>query len=292
MECFLKKKGCSRKLITHLKNTPLGITVDGSLAYTTHILQAGELLTICILEVTSSETIVPAPMDLNIVYEDQDILVLDKPAGLPIHPSQGNFYNTLANGLAWYFSQKGEEFIYRAINRLDRDTTGLLIIARHLLSACILSHMVKERQIQREYVAVASGLLPEKGIITAPIARVPGSTIERCVDFMYGEYACTHFTRIGYNQAADCSLASIRLETGRTHQIRVHLSHIGHPLPGDFLYNPDYRFVKRQALHSHRLVFRHPVTGEKMEFVSKLPSDWDGLMEHMALSTSEEAAHS
>lgn len=286
VECFLRKKGYSNKLLVHLRKTPMGISIADSLIYTTHLLAPGELLRICILEESSSEHIVPVPMALNIIYEDEDILVVDKPAGLPIHPSQGNYDNTLANGLAWYFTERGETFVYRAINRLDRDTTGLLIIAKHMLSACILSRLVKERLIHREYLAVTCGLLPEKGTITAPIARVLGSTIERCVDFANGETACTHYARIGYNPDADCSLASIVLDTGRTHQIRVHMKHIGHPLPGDFLYHPDYRFVTRQALHSHRLTFSHPITGAAMEFVSGLPADWEVLMEDMKLAWS------
>lgn len=273
IEDFLRNQGYSRQLIVHLRKTELGITVNGSLAYTTHRLKDGETLMIRLVETESSENIVPVPMELNIVYEDEDLLVVNKAAGVPIHPSQGNFDCTLANGIAWYYKQKGEPYVYRAINRLDRDTTGLLILARHQLSAGILSQMVQKRTIHRQYLAVADGILDHAGTITAPIARVDGSTIERCVDMARGEYACTHYHPVFVNRQKQCSLISLKLETGRTHQIRVHMKHIGHPLFGDFLYNPDYRFIRRQSLHSHRLSFSHPLTGKLLEFEAPLPDD-------------------
>lgn len=273
IEHFLRTNGYSRHLIVHLRKTPGGICIGEAPAYTTHRLATGELLTISIEEEISSPGITATVMDLDIIYEDEDILIINKQANVPIHPSQGNYDNTLANGITAYYEQKGEPFVYRVINRLDRDTTGLLIIAKHMLSACILSAMVRERKIHREYLAAASGLVPEEGTITAPIARSEGSTIERCVDEARGEYACTHYRRLSYHEGTDCSLVALRLETGRTHQIRVHMRHMGHPLPGDFLYNPDFRLISRQALHSFRLAFSHPLTGEAMEFQAPLPED-------------------
>lgn len=273
IEHFLRIRGYSRHLIVHLRKTPGGICIGEAPAYTTHRLVPGELLTISIEEEISSPGIAATVMDLDIIYEDEDILIINKQANVPIHPSQGNYDNTLANGITAYYEQKGEPFVYRVINRLDRDTTGLLIIAKHMLSACILSAMVRERKIHREYLAAASGLVPEEGTVTAPIARSEGSTIERCVDEARGEYACTHYRRLSYHEGTGCSLIALRLETGRTHQIRVHMRHIGHPLPGDFLYNPDFRLIRRQALHSFRLAFSHPLTGEAMEFQAPLPED-------------------
>ena len=273
VEEFLRAQGYSRQLIVHLRKTELGITINNRLAYTTHRLHAGELLKIRLIEAESSENIVPVPMDLDIVYEDEDLLVINKAANVPIHPSQGNFDCTLANGIAWYYQQKEEPFVYRAINRLDRDTTGLLILARHQLSAGLLSQMVQKREIHRQYLAVADGILTESGTITAPIARVDGSAIERCVDELHGEYACTHYQPVHWNYTKQCSLISLKLETGRTHQIRVHMKHIGHPLLGDFLYHPDYRFLRRQSLHSHRLSFVHPLTRQQMQFEAPLPAD-------------------
>ncbi|WP_101875798.1 RluA family pseudouridine synthase [Lachnoclostridium edouardi] len=273
VELFLKSLGYSKNIIVHLRNTPMGLTVSGDLVYTTYILKAGQKLTVTLIEEQSSHNIVPVPMKLSIVYEDEDILVVNKQAGVPIHPSQGNFSNTLANGLAWYFQEKGQAFVYRAINRLDRDTTGLLIVAKHMLSACILSAMVASRQIHREYLAVVRGMTLQKGQVEAPIARVHHSTIERCVNYAEGDKARTFYKRLCYNPDCRCSLLSLHLESGRTHQIRVHMKAIGHPLPGDFLYNPDYHYIRRQALHSHRLKFSHPLTGEKMCFTAPIPED-------------------
>lgn len=273
VEAFLKEKGYSRHLLIHLRRTPMGLTIGGQLVYTTHRLKEGEELTVSLVEEENSHNIVPVELPLKIVYEDQDILVVNKDAGVPIHPSQGHFYDTLANRVAWYFQKKGEPMIYRVMNRLDRDTTGLLILAKHMLSACILSDQMVKRQIHREYRAVVQGLTDDSGTICRPIGRVDGSTIQRQIDELNGEYACTHYQRISYNEENDLSYISLRLETGRTHQIRVHMASIGHPLPGDFLYNPDYSRISRQPLHSHRLSFIHPITGLPMELTAELPED-------------------
>lgn len=274
---FLKAHGYSSAVIRHLKETENGICRNGTWAHIHDSLMPGDMLTIQLTEDTSSQNILPVPLPLSIVYEDEDLLVIDKPANMPIHPSQGNYDNTLANACAWYFSQKNEPFTYRCINRLDRDTTGLLILARHMYSASLLSAMVARREIHREYRAVVEGLLPECGTVDAPIGRCEGSTIEREVNVENGEPARTHFKRLAHTTVPgtgkEYSLAALSLETGRTHQIRVHMKHIGHPLPGDFLYNPDYSVIGRQALHSYRLTFRHPITGTKMDFRSPLPDD-------------------
>lgn len=273
VEQFLRSMGYSKKLLIHLRQTDLGLTIDGKLVYTTHVLSAGEILTVRLIENLSSGNIVPTPMELNIVYEDEDILVINKAADTPVHPSQGNYNNTLANGIAHYYADKGIPFVYRAVNRLDRDTTGLLILAKHMLSACILSRMVKEHKIKRQYLAIVTGKPASEGTIDAPISRLDGSTIERCVNWKLGETAVTHYRLLYYHQDFDCSLAALRLETGRTHQIRVHMKHIGHPLPGDFLYNPDYRRISRQPLHSLRLDFPHPISKDMMHFEAPIPDD-------------------
>ncbi len=278
VEEFLKSRGYSHRLVVYLRNTEGSLTIQGQPVYTIHRLQSGEVLKVVLTEETPSQSIVPVNLPLSIVYEDEDILVVNKAAGVPIHPSQGHYDNTLANAVAWYYSQKGETFTYRAINRLDRDTTGLLILARHMLSACVLSNDMLNRRIKREYRAIVCGRTMDTGTINAPIARVEGSTIERQVDFGKGESACTHYRRIAYNERLDLSLISLWLETGRTHQIRVHMKSIGHPLPGDFLYHPDYRHISRQPLHSYRLGFTHPVTGQSMEFTAGLPKDMERLL--------------
>ena len=269
---FLRSKGYSHHILTHVKNTLDGICRNNEQARLFEQLQQGDLLTIKILEEESSENIVPMPMQFTIVYEDEDLLVIDKPENMPIHPSIHNFDNTLANGLAYYYQKQRETFVYRCITRLDRDTTGLLIIAKNMLSAAILSEMGKRREIHREYLAIAAGETPLEGTVDAPIARKENSVLERCVDFERGERAVTHYRTLAY--ANGYSLILLKLETGRTHQIRVHMKYLGYPLIGDFLYNPDYRVMERQALHSHRLSFMHPITGEQMRFVSEPPWKW------------------
>ncbi len=276
VEEYLKGIGYSHRLIVHLKSTEGGLLLDGSPVFANARMETGSRLTVNLAEKESSPNILPVDIPLSIIYEDEDILVVDKAAGLPIHPSQGHYERTLAGSVAWYYRQKGQPFVYRAVSRLDRDTSGVLVLAKHMLSACVLSGQMKDRRIRRSYLALVKGFLPESGTVDAPIARVPGSVIERQVDPVHGEKAVTHYRRLDYNPDRDLSLAGLRLETGRTHQIRVHMAHIGHPLPGDFLYNPDFSLIGRQALHSSRLEFAHPVTGEAMSFYAPLPPDMAG----------------
>lgn len=278
IERFLKRRGYSKHIIIQVRNAG-GITVDGSHAITPQILKEGETLRIHLEERESSQKVVPVQLPLNLVYEDEDLMIVNKPANMPIHPSQGNFENTLANAVAWYYQQKGQPYVYRAINRLDRDTTGLLILAKHGLSGCILSQMGSRREIRREYLAIAMGKTDSQGRIDAPIGRAGQSTVLRCIDWEHGDPACTHYERLLYREDLDCSLIRLHLETGRTHQIRVHMKYIGHPLPGDFLYHPNYRLMKRQALHSHSLEFLHPITGEAMRFEAPLPEDMKWILE-------------
>ena len=221
-----------------------------------------------------SSDILPVNLPIDIVYEDEDLIILNKATGMPVHPSQGHHENTLANALAYRFASRGEHFVFRAVNRLDRDTTGLLLIAKHKISGAFLSAMTAKKEIRREYLAIVAGKPEESGTIDLPIARKDGSTIERCIDMDHGEHAVTHYRCLDYRDDLGCSLVRLRLETGRTHQIRVHMKAIGHPLLGDFLYNPDYRFIGRQALHSYTVAFRHPITGEAMEFSAPMPEDF------------------
>lgn len=271
---YLRRCKYSRHLIIHLKKTETGITLNGVWAHVQQILHDGDTLEINLVENQGSTHIVPTPIPFEIIFEDEHLMVVNKPSNTPIHPSMGNFENTLANGILYYFKEKQVDFVFRCINRLDRDTTGLLIIAKHLLSSSILSSMVQERKIHREYLALASGHIPIEGTINAPIARVDGSAISRCVNFQNGESAITHYRLI--DSSKTLSLVALKLETGRTHQIRVHMKYLGHPLIGDYLYNPDYTLIKRQALHSYRLSFPHPITGQRMDFSTPLPED----MEH------------
>ncbi len=273
VEKFLQMKGYSRNALSRLKRTAGGLSVNGCPVFSSSRLKPEDSLTIRLIEPEPSSQITPVPMDLCILYEDEDLMVIDKAAGVPVHPSQGHRCDSLANGVMWYSRQKREPFSFRAVNRLDSGTSGLLIIAKNLISSAILSQMVRDRLISREYLAAASGCLPESGTIIAPIGRAGDSIMTRRVDFDKGDYACTHYERLFYDPAADCSLARVHLDTGRTHQIRVHFQYIGHPLPGDFLYNPDYSLIGRTALHSWRLSFPHPITKAPMTFTASVPED-------------------
>lgn len=288
---FLRSRGFSRGILSSMKPYKGAILLNGQRGFGKSVLHAGDFLRIHIPETDSSEKILPVKMDLSILYEDEDLLVINKPADMPVHPSIGNYDNTLANGVAWYFKEKGQAFVYRCINRLDRDTTGALILAKNPYSAAVLSTQMKQRQICRTYLAIVQGITPAHGTICEPIGRADGSTIKRQVDPVNGEHAVTHYEQLAAYTLHDgkfipvqgtpgtdfpqaYSLIQLHLETGRTHQIRVHMKHIGHPLPGDFLYNPDYSIIKRQPLHSYQLKFTHPVTGEAMCITAPLPEDF------------------
>lgn len=203
VEWFLRRHGYSRHIITGLKRTEDGIFRNGVRAWTSQAVHAGDVIETHLVETEPSDGILPRPVPFSVVYEDDDILVVDKPADTPIHPSIGNYENTLANGIAWYFEQKGEPFVYRCINRLDRDTTGLIVLAKHALSAAVLSQAMRSREIHRTYQAFALGETAASGTIDAPIARLNGSLIQRTVDFASGERSVTH-----YRTLAHCSVFS------------------------------------------------------------------------------------
>lgn len=274
---FLKKKGFSRNILSSMKADRHAIQKNGERGYGHSILKSCDFLKIQIPEEASKEKIIPVEMNLKIIYEDEDILVINKDANVPVHPSIGNYENTLANGVAYYFAQKGQDFVYRCINRLDRDTTGALILAKNPYSAAVLSTQMKRREIRRTYLAIVEGIPPKSGTIDAPVGRVDGSAITRQVDYEHGERAVTHFTRLAVVEkelSQSYSLIELHLETGRTHQIRVHMKHLGYPLPGDYLYHPDYRIIGRQPLHSYQLEFVHPVTEKPMLFTAPVPLDF------------------
>ena len=271
IDYFLRQTGYSRRLIIDLKESPEGILLNQERAFTNALLKPGDILKIQLPKEEPSEHITPKPLPFPIIYEDEHIIALNKPADMPIHPSINNHENTLANAAAYYFKQQQIPFVFRCVNRLDRDTTGLVLLAKHQLSGCILAEAVKARAIHREYIAVCEGILKAPGTIDLPIGRLPGSAIMRCIDMEQGEHAVTHYTPIAW--ANNLTLLRIRLETGRTHQIRIHMGAVGHPLPGDYLYNPNYEFIKRQPLHSASLAFRHPISGQDMYLEAPVPKD-------------------
>lgn len=268
---FLRKKGFSRHILSSMKADKEALTRNGQRIGGREQLLAGDHFRVRLLETVDSDGIVPVSMPLSILYEDEDILVINKPADMPVHPSIGNYTNTLANGVAAYLDAKDEHSPFRCINRLDRDTSGALILAKNAFSAAVLSTQMRNRQIRRTYLAVVEGITPPNGTIFAPISRVDDSVIERHVDFLRGEPAVTHYERLEVKN--EHSLLEIHLETGRTHQIRVHMGYIGHPLPADYLYHPVYDCFKRQPLHSLQLEFRHPVTDKPMCLLAPVSED-------------------
>lgn len=271
IQTFLREQGFSQQNITELKKMPESILVDGRWEYVRYLLKEGEIVTIHIMENSSSKKIEPDNISLDICYEDEDILVVNKPANMPIHPSLNHYHGTLANAVAYYYKKQEKDYIFRCINRLDRDTTGLTIMAKHMVSGAILGQQMAERKIHREYLAIVAGEdIPDAGCIDMPIARKSDSLIERMVS-REGQRAVTHYRVL--ERRNGLALVTLHLDTGRTHQIRVHMKYIGHPLVGDSLYAPEYMRMERQALHSHKLTFQHPITGEKMVLQQELPED-------------------
>ena len=278
VEQFLRRKRYSGQNLSEIKRMPKSILVNGVHYYMRQELSKGDHLQVRICETKNSEKIPPTNLPLDIIYEDEDLLVLNKPAGMPIHPSLNNYTNSMANALAYYFQSQGKPFIFRCCNRLDRDTSGLTIVSKHLVSGSILSDMTKYREVHREYLAIARGsVTPSEGTIQAPLGRKGGTIIERTVDWEHGEDAVTHYKVV--KEANGHSLVSLRLETGRTHQIRIHMKYLGYPLIGDYLYNQDMEYMTRQALHSHHMEFTHPITGEHMSFTAPLPEDMARVMQ-------------
>ena len=283
---FLRAHGYSRQNITDLKKMDESIILNGEWVHINKILNKGDELIIHIQENERSKKIPAVNLPIDIIYEDEDIIVINKPADMPVHPSMDNYTNSLGNALAYYYEQQNKPFIFRCTNRLDKDTSGLTVVAKNMLAASILSSSIRDKDITREYVAVVCGCPnPLSGTITAPIARKSDSIIERIVDFKNGDKAITHYEVISYNNKY--SLVHLTLETGRTHQIRVHMKYIGCPLAGDHLYNDTYYIeethsksaIKRQALHCVRLSFKHPITSEQLVFTAPLPSDMKLLLE-------------
>ena len=278
---FLRNQGISAKSIIRLKSDVKNVLLNDEPGFINRILKKDDRLTLCVKELESSKKIPPVDLPLSIIYEDEDILIVNKPANMPIHPSMNNYENTLGNAVAYYYMKKGEPFLYRCINRLDRDTTGLTILAKHYLSCGILYDEMESREIKRTYYAIVENRtvfdapyahrLLQTGTIDLPLGRKPDSAIERMVDIKNGDKAITHYRVLATNDGL--SLLELQLDTGRTHQIRVHMQAIGHPLIGDFLYNSKDTHMKRQALHAGKLSFRHPITKETLSFTAPVPQD-------------------
>ena len=270
---FLLDQGISKKAISTMKLQDKAILVNNLPCFTIHHLQKGDILKIAIDENSNDENIIPTKMDLNILYEDEDLIILDKPYNLTVHPSKKYFTNTLSNGLAYYYQNQGKDICTHCITRLDKDTSGLTLFAKNRISANYLSKMISEKKIEKTYYALVAGQFDSDfGTIEAPIARVCKGNILRTID-PNGKKAITHYKVIKYNEKNDISLVECKLETGRTHQIRVHLKYLSHPIIGDDLYNKTDKRLNRQALHCGKLSFIHPLSNKLIEVKSQLPND-------------------
>lgn len=269
---FLQETGGFSKRLLIKAKSPAGIiSVNGEKKTVRYVLQTGDVLQVKLPQEVIAERMQKEALPLHIVYEDDSFLVIDKPAGMATIPSRHHPTGTIANGLLHYYAEKKLPYTVHIVTRLDRDTSGLLLVAKHQYSHSRLAALQKVQQIDRTYVAIVHGV-PEKtaGVIDAPIGRKAGSIIERVVT-PEGQHAKTHYKL--KEQYASSSLLELTLETGRTHQIRVHMAFLGHPLLGDDLYGGEKQAISRQALHSSKLVFPHPETGEKMSFTSPLPAE-------------------
>ena len=255
--------GMSARLLVKLKQQPMGLVINGAHARSIDILHCGDQVSIRMPD--DRKLAEAGETSVTVVYEDEDLLVVEKPSGMPMHPSPGHDMDTLSNAVAGYFAKKGQQLAVRSIYRLDKDTTGLVVVAKNPYIAARLAS-----GIEKEYTAICEGKLFGEGTVDGPIARMEGHGIQREVS-PEGIPAVTHWRAVGGNSGY--TLLKLRLETGRTHQIRVHMASIGHPLAGDDMYGGKTDVISRQALHCGRVELSHPVTGKVLVFESPLPED-------------------
>lgn len=250
--------------------------------------RAGHKLTVELVPTAESRAFRPEPMDLSVVYEDDDLLVIDKPAGLVVHPAAGNWQGTLLNGLL--ARDRAAAALPRAgiVHRLDKNTSGLMVVGKTLPAVTALSRAIAAREVHRRYLAIAHGAWPDRVThIDAPLARDPRSRVRMAI-VASGRPAQTDVERLAFAQVEDAQFSALRctLHTGRTHQIRVHLASRGHPLVGDALYGGIAALgMQRQALHATRLALAHPRSGEPLEFDAPLPADMAQAWQRVADAT-------
>lgn len=251
--------------------TEKGITVNGEQVMVNRKLHEGDELAVC-LACELPGKIVPVKGPLEILYEDEDVIALNKPAGLVVHPSHGHFADTMANFLAQYYLDSGEPHEVRTVGRLDKDTSGVILFGKNRTACAHLTAQASRGELVKTYLAVAEGTFAEEsGCVEAPISREYEEKIRRVVR-EDGDYALTHYRVL---KALDGrTLLSLRIDTGRTHQIRVHMAHIGHPLCGDPIYGTPSDIFERAALHAGRITFRQPYSHEEIVVESPLPPDF------------------
>lgn len=273
-----KALGLSGTVIRRIKWLPDGILLDGERVFTSRRAEPGQVLTVRLSDPERRSGVVPAPGPLDIIYEDGDMLVLNKAPGVLVHPGAGHFDDTIGNFLLDYYDRTGVEADFHPVHRLDKGTSGLMVAAKHPHAQEVLKNQLHTAEFRRIYLAVClGGPAEEAGTVDAPIGMAEGSIVARAVG-PDGLPARTHYRVL--ERRGDRTLVRLELETGRTHQIRVHMAHLGCPLAGDFLYGTEDRdLIPRPALHSSELTVRQPVTGETLTFTCPLPADMARLME-------------
>mgnify|MGYP000209311002 CR=1 FL=1 len=272
----------SRSLLSKLKQTEQGITLNGERVYTSVAVRAGDKIEIRMVR-ESSDDILPQDLPIDIIYEDDHLLVVNKSAGMIVHPTHGHYTNTLANAVVHHWQVRGEQVRFRPIHRLDQDTSGVLAIAKNPFVHQHVSEQMKRNEFEKEYIAFAHNHpIPAEATLSAPIDRDLVNPHIRVVTHDRGYPSVTIYRTERTYCDGHASLIRIWLETGRTHQIRVHMKHIGCPLIGDKMYGLEGmteleqlrdNYITRQALHAEKLTFVHPMTGDRMVFKANLPQD-------------------
>ena len=262
--------GISSRLLLKLKKNN-SVYLNNFICNLNDLVSVGDTVSFCLNYEEDNSNIVATNIPLNIVYEDECLLIINKPPNIAIHPSMQHYDNSLSNGVKYYFNLIGLHKKIRPVNRLDRNTSGLVIFAKNEYVQEFLIKEMQSKTFSKEYLAILEGTLDKKqGTINAPIARKKDSIIERCIDNS-GDNSITHYKVL--KEFDNFSLVNFKLETGRTHQIRVHSSYIGHPILGDDLYGNKSNLINRQALHSYKISFIHPKTRRKMHFEINMPQD-------------------
>lgn len=268
----------SKRIVIRAKSEGGQILINGELKTVRYIIQTGDLLEVKLPPEKKSDFITIENIPLQIMYEDEFFLIINKEAGMPTIPSRLHTSGTIANALLYYYKKNNIPYTIHTVTRLDKDTSGLVLIAKHQYSHSLFSTMQRKNEINRKYIAIVHGNVDIKeGIINAPIGRKVDSIIERVVTDE-GQEAITHYDVT--EETANYTVVEVELVTGRTHQIRVHFSHIGHPLVGDDLYGGQKKLIDRQALHCSEIGFIHPFTNEEMTFRSKPPNEMMKLIEN------------
>lgn len=267
----------SDRLLLKLKKLDR-IYLNGNVTSVNHLVLENDLIECYLDYEEDNSNIVPIEMPLNIIYEDEAYIVVNKPAGIPVHPSMDHYTDSLSNGIAFYFNQIGLKKKIRPVNRLDKDTSGIVIFAKNeYIQECLVRQM-KSKEFIKKYIAVVNGNLDNlEGTINTPIARKEGSIIERCVSET-GDIAITHYKVL--KRKPNFDIVECILETGRTHQIRVHFAYLGHSLLGDTLYGTSSNLINRQALHAYEVEFTHPLSKKKVKYITTVPEDLNKLMEN------------